>query len=97
MRSTCSLLNCAGTGQSVTATACTPLTSISSLTLLCSLLLTDERACCDEELAAAAARWAALDAPCCALQPAAEGAATSEAEAAFEAGLSIMAVRQGKE
>ena len=58
----------------------------------CSLVLSEERECCDGELAAAAARWAALDAPCCALRPAATGANASEAEAVFETGLEIMAV-----
>lgn len=58
----------------------------------CSLVLSEEHECCDDELAAAAARWAALDAPCCALRPAATGANASEAEAVFETGLEIMAV-----
>lgn len=62
--------------------------------LLCSLVLSEEHECCDDELTAAAARWAAMDAPCCALRPAAQGANAGEAEATFEAGLDIMEVSE---
>ncbi|PRW59167.1 hypothetical protein C2E21_2305 [Chlorella sorokiniana] len=58
-----------------------------------SLLLSEEHECCDEELASAAVRWAALDAPCCALWPAMQGPHAGEAEATFEAGLDIMAAK----